>query len=120
MILRGAAGAGGSATYEPLTSGRGGDEAPAAFGEKGLDEPTTAAVSFRLIVPKPPTKAASDAGRALVALHFAKLTPQERSRRASVAAKAAWEGLSPAERRKEVKRRIAGKKGKKKKAAHAA
>ncbi len=69
-----------------------------------------------------PTKSASEAGRALVALHYAKLTPQERTERATKAAKSAWVGMSAAERRKDVKRRLAGisLKGKKKKAARAA
>ncbi len=61
-----------------------------------------------------PTKAASAAGRALVALHYAKLTPQERSQAASKAAGSFWEKLSPAERKLETKRRLAGKRKKKK------
>lgn len=61
-----------------------------------------------------PSKAASAAGRALVALHFAKLNPQERSRAASHAASSMWEGMTAEERRKEAKRRFAGKRKTKK------
>lgn len=56
-----------------------------------------------------PTKAASDAVRALVALHYAKLTPQQRSAMASHAATAIWKDLTPTQRKAETKRRLAGK-----------
>jgi hypothetical protein len=56
---------------------------------------------------------ASEAGRALVARRYAKMTPQERSRAASRAASAPWENMTLEERKAEVKRRMAGK-GKKK------
>ena len=60
--------------------------------------------------------AASAAASALVKRRYAKMTPLERSRLASKAASAPWENLSPDERKKEMKRRLAGpgKKGKKK------
>jgi hypothetical protein len=57
--------------------------------------------------------AASAAGRALVGRRYANMTAQERSRLASRAASTPWEGLTLEERRKEIKRRLAGK-GKKK------
>lgn len=60
---------------------------------------------------------ASAAGRALVKRRHAKETPEERSRAASHAASAPWANLTAAERRKEMKRRLAGKKKAQKKAA---
>ncbi len=58
---------------------------------------------------------ASAAGSALVGRRYAKETPQQRSAAASKAARTPWEGLTLEERRKEVKRRMAGKRKPKRK-----
>lgn len=58
--------------------------------------------------------AASKAASALVGRRYAKMTAEERSRAASKAASASWAGLTPEERKAEMKRILAGKPRKKK------
>lgn len=52
---------------------------------------------------------ASKAASILVGKRYAKMTPEERSQAASHAASSPWEHLTVAERKKEMKRRLAGK-----------